>query len=70
MRRARGKGHRTLDMNDKQIETMLRQLIEEHLADDALEAALDWLDKRITAYHEIQELGLLDQNEDGFDEDE
>ena len=56
-------------MNDKQIEIMLRQLIEEHLADDA-EAALEWLDKRVIAYNEkMQELGLLDGDGEG-DEDE
>jgi hypothetical protein len=56
-------------VNDKQIETMVRQLIEEHLADDAVEAALDWLDKRVIAYQEMQEIGLLDGDEEG-DEDE
>jgi hypothetical protein len=56
-------------MNDRQIEAMVRGLIEEHLADDAIEAALDWLDKRVIAYQEMQELGLLDGAEEG-DEDE
>ena len=54
-------------MNDKQIETMVRQLIEEHLADDAVELALDWLDKRVLAYQEMQEIGLLDAKEEKRD---
>ena len=56
-------------MNDRQIEAMVRRLIEEHLADDAVEAALDWLDKRVLAYQELREIGLLDGAEEG-DEDE
>ena len=42
-------------MND----IMLRRLIEEHLADD-VEAALDWLDRHVTAYESMQELSQLD----------
>jgi hypothetical protein len=56
-------------MNDRQIATMVRQLIEKHLADDVVEVVLDWLDKRVIAYQEMQELGLLDGAEEG-DEDE
>ena len=55
-------------MNDKQIEIMLRRLIEEHLAGD-VEAALDWLDKRVTAYQEMQELGSLDGDEESAEDE-
>ena len=47
-------------MNDKQIEKLVRQLIEENLPDEAVEAALEWLDKCVNAYQEMQEIGLLD----------
>lgn len=46
-------------MTDEDVETMVRDLIEEHLANDAREAALNWLEKRTVAYQAMQELGLL-----------
>ena len=33
-------------MSDDDIEAMLRGLVEEHLAEDARKAALNWLEKR------------------------
>jgi hypothetical protein len=43
------------------IEAMLRGLVEEHLAEDARKAALNWLEKRSITYQAM----LLD--EDGHD---
>jgi hypothetical protein len=47
-------------MSDDDIEAMLRDLVEEHLADDARKAALNWLEKRSITYQAMQNLGLLD----------
>jgi hypothetical protein len=49
--------------SDDDVETMVRELIEEHLADDDREAALRWLDKRVDAYQAMRDLGLLDEDE-------
>lgn len=38
---------------------MVRDLIEEHLAEEERTAALEWLDKRVTAYQGMVELGLV-----------
>jgi hypothetical protein len=48
-----------LHLDDAAIETMVRNLIQEHLADDAREAALNWLEKRVGVYLAVQDLGLL-----------
>jgi hypothetical protein len=45
-------------MSDEQVE-MVREIIEQHLADAPRKAALDWLDKRTLAYEAVRELGLL-----------
>jgi hypothetical protein len=45
---------------DEDIETMVRHLIEVHLADDVRDAALDWLEKRANAYRDMQELGSVE----------
>jgi hypothetical protein len=45
---------------DDDIETMVRHLIEVHLADDVRDAALDWLEKLANAYKDMQELGLVE----------
>ena len=50
---------RPTKMTDDDVETMVRDLIEEHLAYDTRKAALDWLEKRAVAYKGMQELGLL-----------
>jgi hypothetical protein len=52
-------------MSDDDIEAMLRDLVEEHLAEDARKAALNWLEKRSVTYKTTQSLGLLDG--DGHD---
>jgi hypothetical protein len=52
-------------MSDDDIEAMLRGLVEQHLAEDARKAALNWLEKRSVTYQAMQNLGLLD--EDGHD---
>jgi hypothetical protein len=52
-------------MSDDDIEAMPRGLVEEHLAEDARRAALNWLEKRSITYQAMQNLGLLD--EDGHD---
>jgi hypothetical protein len=59
------KGGSTMIMSDDDIEAMLRGLVEEHLAEDARKAALNWLEKRSITYQAMQNLGLLD--EDGHD---
>jgi hypothetical protein len=44
----------TTKMTDEEIETMMRDLIEQHLADNTREAALDWLEKCAVAYRAIR----------------
>jgi hypothetical protein len=39
----------SLRFTSDEIEEMVRDLIEEHLADDDAKAALKWLDKRVEA---------------------
>ena len=52
-------------MSDEEIEATVRGLIEQNiLAEDTREAALDWLDKRVTAYQAMQDLGLIDEEDD------
>jgi hypothetical protein len=43
---------------DEEIEDMVRQLIEEHLAEENRKAALDWLDTRTIYYAAAKRLGL------------
>jgi hypothetical protein len=51
-------------MSDDEIETMVRELINEHLTDDdEREAALNWLEKRVDAYEAMQDLGLLEDGQ-------
>jgi hypothetical protein len=45
-------------MRDEEIEDMVRQLIEEHLAEENRKAALDWLDTRTIYYAAAKRLGL------------
>jgi hypothetical protein len=47
-------------MSDEEIEAMVRDLVEEHLADDVRAAALEWLERRSVAYQAMQALELLD----------
>ena len=47
------------------MEAMLRGLVEQHLAEDARKAALNWLEKHSITYQAMQNLGLLDG--DGHD---
>jgi hypothetical protein len=42
----RREGGLTVIMSDDDIEAMLRALVEEHVAEDARSAALNWLEKR------------------------
>jgi hypothetical protein len=49
-----------LHLDDDAIETMVRALIEAYLADDARNAALNWLEKRTLTYQAVQSLRLLD----------
>jgi len=49
-------------MSDDDIEAMLRDLVEEHLAEDARKAALNWLEKGSITYQAMQNLGLLDED--------
>ena len=43
---------------------MIRALIEDHLAKDAREAALDWLEKRADTYRVLLDLGLIHDSKD------
>jgi hypothetical protein len=50
-------------LSDEDIEEMVRDLVEEHLANDFRQAALDWLEMRAVTYQAVQELGLLEGGE-------
>jgi hypothetical protein len=47
-------------MSDDDIDAMVRDLIDEHLADEFREAAVAWLTKRDIANRAVKELGLLE----------
>ena len=49
-------------MSDDDIEAMLRGLVEQHLAEDARKAALNWLEKHSITYQAMQNLRLLDDD--------
>jgi hypothetical protein len=50
-------------LSDDDIEAMLRELVEKHLAEEARAAALNWLEKRSLTYQAVVNLGLLDQKQ-------
>ena len=47
-------------INDDELEQLLLDLIDRHLADKEREAVRAWLVKRVASYKAVQELGLLD----------
>jgi hypothetical protein len=49
------------DVQHHEIEAIVRDLIEEHLADDVREAALDWFDNLTAVYRAARELGLVNE---------
>jgi len=46
-------------MSDDDIEAMLRGLVEEHLAEDARKAALNWLEKRSVTYQRCKTVSFV-----------